>query len=180
MRTIVLYQSSTGSAERYAQDIASAVGATALPLKKFKWKTLGDYECVVFGGWVRNGVIQGLNDFLAHYDDMMEKKQDIIIFSSGMSIPTKDGRAELISSNILDLYHVRYYQLRGNFDMEKLSFVNKFIMKRSLQFIAQDESATPERKALLNLLDRSIEYYDQEGVGKVVALINRISTQARE
>lgn len=180
MRTIVLYQTSAGSTERYAHDIAAAIGAEALPLKKFKWKKLNDYDCFVFGGWVRNGMIMGLNEFLTHYDEMNDAKKDIVIFSSGMSIPTKEGRAELISTNILDLYHVRYYQLRGSFDMEKLSLVNKLIMKRSLMLIEQDENATPERKALVTLLERPIDYYDQEGVGRVVATLNRIALQERQ
>lgn len=175
MRTLVLYKSSTGSTKAYAEDLAKMLGGDILPLKKLNWKkALGMYDVFIFGGWVRNGVIQGLNDFLVHYDEMNNGGKDIIVFSSGMSIPSKQGREELISSNILDLYHVRYYQLRGSFDMNKLNPINRFIMKRSLAYLANDPDASPERRSLSTLLERPIEYYDREGIDRIVSVVNRL------
>ncbi|MCR5490960.1 MAG: flavodoxin domain-containing protein [Bacilli bacterium] len=172
----MLYKSSVGSTKAYAEDLAKMVGGDVLPLNKLNWKkALPMYDAFVFGGWVRNGVIQGLNDFMVHYDDMNEAKKDIIVFSSGMSIPTKAGRDELISSNILDLYHVRYYQLRGSFDINKLNFVNKFIMKKSLQYIENDPDASAERRSLTALLEHPIEYYDHEGVERIATVLNKIA-----
>ena len=178
MRTIVLYKTSTGCTKAYAEDLARMVGGDVLALNKLNWKkALEMYDCFVFGGWVRNGVIMGLNDFLVHYDDMNASGKDILVFSSGMSIPSKQGREELISSNILDLYHVRYYQLRGSFDLQKLGPINRFIMKKSLSYLENDPEASPERKSLSSLLERPIEYYDHEGVERIASVINRIASQ---
>jgi hypothetical protein len=178
MRTIVLYKTSTGCTKAYAEDLAKMVGGDVLALNKLNWKkALEMYDCFVFGGWVRNGVIMGLNDFLVHYDDMNDGGKDILVFSSGMSIPSKQGREELISSNILDLYHVRYYQLRGSFDLQKLGPINRFIMKRSLSYLENDPEASPERKSLSSLLERPIEYYDHEGVERIASVINKIASQ---
>ena len=56
MKTIVLYTSKTGNTAKYAEEIASQVGADVKPLKKFRWKKeLKDYDCIVFGGWVMGG-----------------------------------------------------------------------------------------------------------------------------
>ncbi len=175
MRTLVIYQSLTGSTQKYAEDIARAVSGDAIPLKKLKAKILPDYDCVVFGGWVRGGQIQGLDKFLSFYDKMEGK--DVIIFSSGMSIPTKQGRRDLISINLLDMYHVRFYELRGNFDYEKLNFINRMTIDRSLSAIENDEEATFEQKALLSVRDTPISCYDQERVDRIIEVINGISLE---
>ena len=52
MRTLIVYESQSGSTKKYAEDIAKAVSADLLPLKKFKAKIIPDYDCIVFGGWV--------------------------------------------------------------------------------------------------------------------------------
>ena len=175
MRTLVIYESLTGSAQKYAEDIARTVSGEVIPLKKFKKKMIPQYDVIVFGGWVRGGRIQGLDKFLSSWDDMEGK--DVIIFSSGMSIPTKQGRLDLISANLLDLYHVRYYELRGNFDYDKLNFINRMMMDRSLAMIENDPEASVDQKALLSVRDNPIVYYDQERVNRIVEVINGISLE---
>ena len=175
MRTLVIYQSLTGSAQKYAEDIARAVSGDVIPLKKFKAKMIPQYDVIVFGGWVRGGRIQGLDKFLSNWNAMDGK--DVIIFSSGMSIPTKQGRLDLISANLLDLYHVRYYELRGNFDYDKLDFLNRMMMDRSLKYIESDPEATIDQKALLEVRDNPIVYYDQERVNRIIEVINAISLE---
>ena len=85
MQSIVLYVSQVGSTKKYAEDIAKTISAEVMPLKKFKWKNLSNYNLIIFGGWVMGGKIKGLDDFLSHYDDMSDK--NVMIVSSGMSIP---------------------------------------------------------------------------------------------
>ncbi len=175
MRTLVLYESKVGSTKKYAEDIAAKADADVMPLKKFKWKNLKNYKVVVFGGWVKGGVINGLNDFLVHYDDMMELKQEIIVFSCGMGIPTPESRKELINNNILDLYHVRFYCLRGNFDMNKLGPINRMLIKYAVQQSVQGHEAEPEKMALLDVLQHPIVAYDGEKVDKIVSVIRQAS-----
>lgn len=169
MRTLVLYTSKTGAAQKYAEEIAKRTGADIFPLKKFKAKHYAEYDTIVFGGWVMGNVIQGLNDFLANYD-LMEGK-NVIVFSSGMSIPTKEGRDAIINANILDMYHVRYYQLRGDFDFSKLPFYLKVLMNNSLRMIAKDENASADQRALAAVKETPVIYYDQEKVNRIVTVI---------
>ena len=65
MKTLVLYQSKTGNTEKYANDIAKRVNADIFPLKRFKAKKLSEYDTIVFGGWVKGGKIQGIDEFLS-------------------------------------------------------------------------------------------------------------------
>lgn len=178
MKTIVLYVSKTGNTEAYAKDLASRVEGEALPLKKFKWKKqLADYDCIVFGGWSMGGKIQGVDKFLSHYDEMHEAGKDIIIFSTGISYPTPEGRKQMISINLLDLYRVRYYQIRGSFDMNKLRFPYKQMMGAMLRKTGADPNLDANKQALVELLDRPLEVYDTEKVEKIA---NRIKLIAEE
>ena len=175
MRTLILFTSATGSAEKYAKDIATALSGDVFPLKKFKWKTLPDYDLVIYGGWVMGGKIKGVDDFLSHYDEMEGK--DVIIFSTGMVVPSKEGRKTLIDTNILDLYHVRYYQLRGSFDMSKLGFIQRSMIKMYFRQIEEDAEANPGYKALLEYAQTPLEYYDQEGVEKIISVAKKIESE---
>ena len=173
MKTLILYCSSTGSTQKYAEEIASATHADILPAKKFKKKMIKDYDTIVFGGWVMGSKIQGIDQFLQLWDYMSEK--NVIVFSVGMSFPTKQARDDLISANLLDMYHLRYYMLRGNFEFNKLKFPYSFLFKNSLRMIANNPEATPDQKALLAIKDTPLIYHDEEGLNKIISIVNRLS-----
>ncbi|MBQ7250478.1 MAG: hypothetical protein IJS37_03950 [Bacilli bacterium] len=173
MRTLIIYQSKTGNTEKYAKDIAKAVNADVIPFKKFKEKMIKDYDTIVFGGRVIGNRIQKIDEFLRHYEAMEGK--NVILFSVGMSIVTKETRLNMISSNLLDMYHVRYYQLRGSFDYAKLGGLEKFMFANSLRLISRDPNATADQKMLLEIKDHPIEFYDNAGVEKIITVLNKLS-----
>ena len=172
MRTLVIYKSKTGSTQKYAEEIARAIGGDILSIKKFKRKHIDNYDTIVFGGWVMGGKIQGLDDFLVHYDDMKDK--NIIVFAVGMSLVTKESRDNLISVNILDLYHVRFYQLRGSFDFNKLSFFTRILMANSIKMSAAQGGDAMQQQALEQIKERPIEFYDQAGIDRIVSVLHKI------
>ena len=174
MRTLVLYVSKTGNTKKYAEEIAQAVHADLLPGRKFKPKMIEKYDTIVFGGWVMGNAIRGLDKFLMHYEQMKEK--NVLIFSCGMSMVTAQTRADMISSNILDLYHVRYYQLRGSFDYSKLGPIQKLLMSNSLRMVANDPNASAAQQALLTIKETPIHYHDTEGISKIVSVLHRLET----
>ena len=173
MRTLVLYQSQNGSTAKYAKDLAERVGAEVFPLKKFKLKKAPEYDTIVFFGWVMGGNIQGLNNFLTVWDDISEK--NVIVVGVGMSIPTPEGRRTLIEQNVLDIYHIRFYQMQGSFDMQKLKFPYSFLMKNTLRQIENDPEST--QKAVLTIRDHPLEVYDHAKMDRLVEVINGLSIQ---
>ena len=176
MRTIVLYETKHGSTETYAKDIAKAVGADVMPLKNFKFKDIKNYDTIVFGGWVRGNIIRGVDAFLTNWEKMKEK--NVIIFSVGLSLPNKEMRDALISSNLLDLYHLRFYQLQGNFDFQKLGPLEKMLIKTSIGRMENDENFDDAHKSQFSmLLNTPLNIYDHEGVEKVIRVLNKISAE---
>ena len=177
MKTLVLYQSKTGNTEKYAQDIAKRVNADIFPLKRFKAKKLAEYDTIVFGGWVKAGKIQGIDEFLSNWDLMKEK--NVIIFSVGMSFADKDTRAAMIETNVLYDYHMRYYQFRGSFDFNKLGPIEKFLMKKAVGQIANNPELNANQAALAGILENPIEFYDQEKVDRVVTVIETLALEKK-
>lgn len=173
MRTLILYTSKTGSTKKYAEDIAQAVNGDVFPLKKYKWKDVGDYDSIVFGGWVMGGKIQGIDDFLSHYDEISDK--NILVFSSGMGFVTSESRDRLISGNVLDIYHIRYYQLRGSFDYSKLHFPYNFMINTSLRALRKDPDSAQDLSMVENLKETPLEFYDQQGIDRIISVLHRLS-----
>lgn len=178
MRTVILYYSKTGNTKKYAEDIAAALKCDVMPLNKFKAKMIPDYDTIVFGSRVIGTKIQKADDFLAMYDAMEGK--NIIMFAVGMSLVSKEARLNLISNNILDLYHIRFYQLRGSFDYEKLGMVEKLLMSNSLRMIANDPNATVDQKMLLNIKENPLQCYDDVGVNKIISVVRKLATEMPE
>ena len=159
MKNLVLYQSKTGNTKKYAEDIAKAINADIYPLKRFRIKKVRNYDNIIFGGWVMGGNIQGLNKFLADYELYMKDK-NVIVFSVGMSYPNQQGREELISQNLLDLYHVRLYFLQGGMDLSKMKFPMRQLLlvglKQSLKKQGLSEDLLEERmKNPINMVNSS-------------------------
>ncbi len=173
MRTLILYTSATGSTKKYAEEIASSVGGTALPLKKYKWKDASDYDTIVYGGWVMGGKIQGIDDFLAHYDEIEDK--NVLIFATGMSLVSPESRDNLITTNVLDIYHIRFYQLRGSFDYSKLHFPYNFLLNTSLRSMKNDPEMAATLGMVENLKSSPLEFYDGQGVNKIISVLHKLS-----
>ena len=173
MRTLILYTSATGGTKKYAEDIASGIQGDVFPLKKYKWKDIDSYDTVVYGGWVMGGKIQGIDDFLAHFDEM--EKKNVLIFASGMGFPSAESRDNLISTNVLDIYHIRFYQLRGSFDYSKLRFPYSLMMKASLRQMQNDPSLASQVEMMDSLKDQPLEFYDAQGIDKILSVLHRLS-----
>ena len=174
MRTIILYQSKTGNTQKYAEDIAAALKCEAMPIKKFKKKTISDYDTIIFGGRIVGGRIDKAEDFLSMYEDMKDK--NVIIFSVGMSETSKEGRNALIQSNLLDLFHVRYYQLRGSFDFEKLGFVEKMLLNNSFRMAARSGQNGLDSTTANWIKEHPVQFYDHAGVDKIISIVRKLET----
>lgn len=171
MKTLVLYQSNTGCTKAYAEAIAQGIHGDVMPLKKFKAykKIRENYDAVVFGGWVMGNTIQGIDKFLTHWDEM--EGMVVLVFAVGMGIPTDESRKILISQNVLDLYHLRFYQFRGSFDYAKLKFPYNLYMNMFMKRIEQDPSMSENSADLLQLKERPLYFNDTEKVEKILTVL---------
>lgn len=180
MRTLVLYTSNTGNTKRYAERIAEGIGADILPFNKrmFKKMSLKDYDTIVYGGWLSGMTIQGVNEFLARWDDMSEK--NVLIYAVGMGVVSKESRDNLINSNLLDLYHLRFYQLRGSFDYSKLKFPYTWMIRLGIKGAIQRNDPGTDAETLGRLIETPLEYDDNDGVDRVLSVLHRLASESKE
>lgn len=173
MKTLVIFESKYGSAEKYATDIAKRVDGDLCPFKKVKWKNIHDYDIIVFGSYIRGGKIQKIDDFLQHWEEMKDKA--VLLFATGMGMANKESRENLIQTNVLGDYHLRFYQFRGSFDFSKLNFMDRLMFAQSLKFMeAHPELAGGNPQDISWVKDNPIEVYDNEKVDRVVNVIQEI------
>ena len=159
--------------QKYATDIAKRVEADVSPFKKVKWKNIQDYDIVVFGSYIRGGKIQKIDDFLQHWDELKDKA--VLVFATGMGMASKESRDNLIQTNVLGDYHLRFYQFRGSFDFSKLNFIDRLMFTQSLKIMeAHPELAGGNTQDMSWVKDNPIEVYDNEKVDRVVDVIQKI------
>ncbi|HBB06063.1 MAG TPA: hypothetical protein DCZ41_05790 [Firmicutes bacterium] len=175
MKTLILYCSKTGNTKTYALDLAKAVDADVYPLKKLKPKKWLEYDTIVFGGWIMGGTIQGLDKFLQSWDLISDK--NVIVFADGMGVPDSATRTALIEQNVLDIYHIRFYQLRGSFDFKKLKFPYSFLLNNTLIQMQKDPKQAETAKALESFKDCPLEYYDHEKMDRMISVIRSLAIE---
>ena len=83
----------------------------------------------------------------------------------------------VMGGNIQGLYHVRFYQFRGSFDINKLKFPYSWAMKRSIGMMANDPEQAANYEQLQKIYDHPIEFYDQAKVDKVISVIKSLEAQ---
>lgn len=177
MRTLVLYKSNTGCTQEYAEKIAKAFQTEAVPLKKGKFKKINfeEYDTIVFGGWILGSQIQGIDDFLGRWDEMSEK--NVIVFAVGMSFATKESRNNLISANLLDMYHLRFYQLRGGFDYQKLGPIQKLMFNIGISQAKRETDGKTDVDFLTTIKETPFEYSDEAGVNRIIGVMQSIENE---
>ena len=113
--------------------------------------------------------LEGL-DILRSIDD----GKAVIIFASGMGIPTKETRENLIEQNVLGDYHLRFYQLRGSFDYSKLKFADRLVFDQSIKAMSRDPESAGQANDLDWVKSNPILSYDQERVDYICGVIQKI------
>ena len=61
MKTLVIYQSSTGFTQKYANWIAEELSSDAKELKKVSVNDVQNADRIIYGGWIMGGMIMGLD-----------------------------------------------------------------------------------------------------------------------
>lgn len=124
--TVVLYQSKYGSTRQYAEWIAEALHAEALPLDEVWTERLQDAGTVVIGGAVRMGKITCAEFLVRHWSILKDK--NVVVFSVSGTNPDDPGIHGYFENSIPPSIrpHVRYVALWGR--LGKLDLGDRLLM----------------------------------------------------
>lgn len=162
MKTIVLYESGTGFTAQYADWIAKTLDCNCLPLKEFSAKK-ETYDRIVFGGWVFGSNIMGL--------DKLQKLglKPAAVFAVGAS-PNNDEICQQISSQN-KLKELPFFYFQGGFRFEKLSFIQRSMLKMVKKSVDKKEDKTPQDIFMSQVLGTSFDACDKTAVVPLVTYL---------
>lgn len=126
MLQAIVYESNTGFTAAYARMLSKAVSLPAYTVAEAQ-AALKQGAAVVFLGWLMAGGIQGF--------DKAKKRYEIRLLGAvGMAPPDE---AQIKGLNERYAAHAPVYYLPGGFDMNKLGFVYRVMMKTMRWFIGK-------------------------------------------
>ena len=159
-KAIVIYTSKRGSTKQYADWIAEDLGCEALAFSDPRMKEINlyEYDCIIYGGWIRGSGIVDFDKFGKLLD--AELMQKLIVFGVGMADETADNYAQVWGYSIgkLDPKNENrsiLYILGGRYDPASVQGMDKFLMKVMKTVLIS--GSTPEAKGRANFIKDRIE-----------------------
>lgn len=159
-KAIVIYTSRRGSTKQYAEWIAEDLCCEALALSDpaVKEINLYEYDCIIYGGWIRGSGIVDFDKFGRKLDS--ELMQKLIVFGVGMADETADNYAQVWGYSIgkLDPKNENrsiLYILGGRYDPAAVQGLDRFLMKIMKTVLIS--GSTPEARSRAVFMKERIE-----------------------
>ena len=174
-KAIVIYTSKRGSTKQYAEWIAEDLGCEARDSTDgdIRQVTLYDYDCIVYGGWIRGSGIVDFNKFAKHLDaDLMKR---LIVFGVGFADETADNYAQVWGYSIgkIDPKNENgsiLYILGGKYDPSAVTGLDSFLMK-IMRKVLVSGSTKDARRAANKIRDRIDNGVDMVERGNIASLV---------
>lgn len=153
MKTIVVYNSSTGFTKQYAQWIAEEISCEAVDLKKVTADKLSPYDTIIYGGWIMGNMITGL--------DKIRKMNlsKVIIFATGSSEQREDVVKAIVDTNHLE--NDRFFYFPSGLRFDKLNFMIRFMLKSLKKKAAKAENPTYQDRYMAEKLGTNFDISDK-------------------
>ena len=174
-KAIVIYTSKRGSTKQYAEWIAEDLGCEAVAFSDADFKALNlyEYDCIVYGGWIRGSGIVDFDKFAKHLDaDLMKR---LIVFGVGFADETADNYAQVWGYSIGKIDPKKengavLYILGGRYDPEVVTGLDRFLMK-IMRKVLVSGSTKDARAGVNKMRDRIDNGVDMVERGNIAALV---------
>lgn len=176
MKNLIIYKSNTGFTKEYTEMLARRiVPSEIIDIKKINKKKLKEADNIFFGGPLRNNVILGLNKFLKYYDKIENK--NIFVFATGIEPITDEKRENVIFTNGLDCYHIRFYLLQGGMDLSRMSKVKRKFMFMAMKAAAKKEGISED--LIKQRFETPINFVNSSNLDRMVDVYHRVNITKR-
>ncbi len=176
-KAIVIYTSKRGSTKQYAEWIAEELGCEAISydaaLKKGSGINLYDYDCIIYGGWIRGSGIVDFDSFRLLIDE--ELRPRLIVFGVGVAIESAENYKQVYEINykkfaIDGAKNPTLYILSGAYDPKKVNGFDAMLMKVMKQVLKSGKTTEGQADAgrMLDRIENGIDLVDR---GNIQALI---------
>lgn len=170
-KTIVVYWSKSGFAQRYAKMIADKTGADIANGRRLRRSALAQYDTIVFGGGMYAVGIYGAKYIRRCIDTLSDKR--IIVFAQGASPPRPEVTREVLDKNFSaeQQARIQFFLLRGGFDFDKLTPIGKIMMRLLKVKLKRKKAPTADERGMLAAYDTPADFVSEKLVMPVIEAI---------
>ena len=186
-KAIVIYTSKRGSTRQYAEWIAEDLGCKAFPLSELKVKgpdavNLYEYDCIIYGGWIRGSGIVDFDKFGRMLDD--ELMQRLIVYGTGVADETPENYMQVWTYSIgkLDPQNENrsiLYILGGRYDPAAVTGMDKMMMK-VMRAVLLSGSTSEAKMQAVKIRDRIDKGVDLVARDNITSLVNDAKKKLQE
>jgi menaquinone-dependent protoporphyrinogen IX oxidase len=167
MKTIVVYQSSTGFTKQYAEWIGEALSCEVTDIKEVTAGKIREYGCIIYGGWIMGGNIAGLDKIVKL------NPTRLVIFAVGA---TPDG--EEIRSTIKEQNHIGdkpFFYMEGGMRFERLNFMIRAMLKIMVKTMKKKQNKTSQDEYMEGVMGTSFDNSDKKYIEPLVSYIRGLN-----
>jgi len=177
---IVIYTSKRGSTKQYAEWMAEDLGCEALSLSDAHDLDLHDFDCVIYGGWIRGSGIVDFDKFAKMLDPGIMKK--LLVFGVGFADETAENYAQVWGYSIGKIdpkneNRVLMYILGGRYDPSAVKGLDKFLMKtmRAVLLSGSTSDAKSQAALMKDRIDNGCDLVKRENIASLVKDAKKIA-----
>lgn len=142
-RILLIYKSTTGFTERYAQMIAKETGCKLIKLKDAATEQMSEFDTVIFGGRLHAGSIDGLKKAR----EIIRKSgiKRVIIFATGAMPAEAEEEIDKMWKNNLspaEREHMPHFYFPAGLCYERMPFSDRLMMKTVSIMLRQKKNKT--------------------------------------
>lgn len=159
----IVYETNTGSSQRYAEMLSEKTGFECLSLSKAV-KEFSPEEEIIFIGWVMAGTIQGLQKAREVFSDIKA------ICPVGLSKGEKNDN-ELKAKNGIE---GPMFTLQGSFHIDKLSGMYKMMMGMMLKMLKAKLKENPQADGdkFLSAIEGGVDCVSEENLEELLGWLD--------
>ena len=174
-KAIVIYTSKRGSTKQYAEWIAEELDCEAVQLADPRMKDINlyEYDCILYGGWIRGSGIVDFDKFGRLLDDELMSR--LIVFGVGMADETADNYAQVWGYSIgkLDPKNQNrsiLYILGGKYDPAAVQGLDKFMMKIMRRVLISGSTSEARSRAsfMRDRIDNGVDMVFRDNIASLV------------
>ncbi|OGO76589.1 MAG: flavodoxin [Clostridiales bacterium GWB2_37_7] len=176
-RTVVVYKTKYGSAQRYAKWIADEAKADLFESSEIDLEDLLKYDTIVYGGSMYVVGILGIALIRKNFNSIKNKK--VIVFSVGASPARAEALNEVKNKNFTEEMKekIHFFHLRGGFDYSKLMFFDRvliYLLKKKIERKKANERDDDEI-GMLASINKPADWVNKKSIFPIIECINNSS-----
>jgi flavodoxin len=174
-KVIILYKSSTGFTQKYAEWIAEELDCKALSIKNVDINELQNYKTIIFGGGLHAGKINGLKFIKNNILKMKDK--NIIVFATGATPKEAIKIEEIENANFSleekETFHLFYFHSGMNYETMGIGSKGMMSIFKAMLKIKKDKS--PEEQGMYDTITKSNDHSKKEYINPLIEYVETIT-----